>query len=884
MTIKVTYNVTDVYVTQDVSPVYINVSYSGGGSGGAAVWGGITGTLSNQTDLQTALDGKFDDPTGTTSQYLRGDGSLATFPAIPSGTVTSVGLTMPSAFSVANSPVTSSGTLAVTGAGDTTQYIAGDGSLVAFPITGQAGTLVREVRNVTGATLTKGTVVYINGASGNKPTVAKAIATSDATSAQTFGLIQADIPNNSNGYLVAFGDLDGLNTSAFAEGVQLYLSATTSGGYTSTKQYAPNHLVYIGVVTRQHVNQGRIEVRIQNGYEMDELHDVAAQTPSNNDGLFYNSTNSLWENKSIATALGYTPANAATTLTINGVTYDLSTSRTFTVGSVTGSGASGQVSYWDGTSSQAGSNNLFWDNANGRLGIGLNNPADTLHLNSGGVRIQNIRASLDNFYTAGVVNGLKIQNTTTNGRTLLGLVPNGTSALADFWVFNTSDTTTNYSALAWGYELNSTFWGINSISAGTGQTRPIYINATNGQAVASSNISFFTNGNVGIGTGSTNGGQRLQVQGTTLLNGNVTFSSATGMFWDATNSRLGIGTNAPQGPLHINTDITLANNGFTITRTGISLADANFQITNGTNTAGQFLPTFISTSNIAGVGGFFSGRFTPSSTSDIGLVLESRTKAGAALSQGYIASFRSLATDYVRIAHNGNMLLQNGGTFTDSGERLQVTGNVKIVGSGATSATTALTVQNSSSSNLFTIRNDGISKFGSSTYFDVSSPLIVGTDGAAGARISIANNSNFQDFQMINTSIGSGNINTWSFGVRRDTFFGNTIGSFQFVGSYTNNSGSGSTVGGGYRVPMIFNPNGDVLILGGNANVVNGLIGLKVNAPTAHVDITASTTSNASLRIRSGTAPTSPNDGDIWFDGTDIKMRIGGVTKTFTLL
>jgi hypothetical protein len=248
------------------------------------------------------------------------------------GTVTSVALTMPSAFSVANSPITSSGTLAVTATGDTTQYIAGDGSLVAFPITGQAGTLVREVRNNTGATLTKGTVVYINGALGNKPTVAKALATSDATSAQTFGLIQADIPNNSNGYLVAFGDLDGLDTSAFTEGVQLYLSATTAGGYTITKQYAPNHLVYIGVVTRSHPTQGRIEVRIQNGYELDEIHDVSAQTPSNNDGLFYNSTNSLWENKSIATALGFTPVTSARTLTINDVAFDLSANRSWSVG------------------------------------------------------------------------------------------------------------------------------------------------------------------------------------------------------------------------------------------------------------------------------------------------------------------------------------------------------------------------------------------------------------------------------------------------------------------------------------------------------------------------------------------------------------------------
>ena len=269
----------------------------------------------------------------TTKMFLSqtGDGTSSAAPQWATA-VTSVALTMPSAFSVGGSPITTTGTLAVTATGDTTQYIAGDGSLVAFPITGQAGTLVREVRNNTGATLTKGTVVYINGALGNKPTVAKAIATTDATSAQTFGLIQADIPNNSNGYIVAFGDLDGLDTSSFTEGVQLYLSATTAGGYTITKQYAPNHLVYIGVVTRSHPTQGRIEIRIQNGYEMDELHDVVAQTPSNNDGLFYNTSNSLWESKSIATALGFTPVTSARTLTINDVSFDLSANRSWSVG------------------------------------------------------------------------------------------------------------------------------------------------------------------------------------------------------------------------------------------------------------------------------------------------------------------------------------------------------------------------------------------------------------------------------------------------------------------------------------------------------------------------------------------------------------------------
>ena len=105
-----------------------------GGGGGGGTWGSITGTLSNQTDLQSALNAKFDDPSGTTSQYVRGDGSLSTFPSIPSGTVTSVGLTMPTAFSVASSPITSSGTIAVTGAGTTAQYIRGDGTLATLPI------------------------------------------------------------------------------------------------------------------------------------------------------------------------------------------------------------------------------------------------------------------------------------------------------------------------------------------------------------------------------------------------------------------------------------------------------------------------------------------------------------------------------------------------------------------------------------------------------------------------------------------------------------------------------------------------------------------------------------------------------------------------------
>jgi hypothetical protein len=161
-------------------------------------------------------------------------------------------------------------------------------------VAGSAATLIAQVRNETGATLTKGTVVYINGASGNKALVTKAIATGDATSAQTFGVIQADITNNNNGYVVIIGVVSNINTSAYADGAQLYLSGTTAGAFTNIKPYAPIHLVYVGIVTRSHATQGTVEVKIQNGYEMDELHNVSAQSPTNGDTLVYNSSTSLW--------------------------------------------------------------------------------------------------------------------------------------------------------------------------------------------------------------------------------------------------------------------------------------------------------------------------------------------------------------------------------------------------------------------------------------------------------------------------------------------------------------------------------------------------------------------------------------------------------------
>ena len=314
------------------------------------------------------------------------------------GTVTSVGLsTNGNSITIGSSPVTTSGTISANFVGNSTQYINGAGNLVTFPgVINEAQNLITEVYNKTGATLTKGTVVYINGGQGNLPSVTKALATGDSTSAQTYGIVRNDITNNNNGYVVVAGRISDLDTQAYTEGTQLYLSPTTAGTFTSTKPYAPNHLVYVGIVVRAHPTQGVVEVKIQNGYEMDELHNVAAQTPSNNDGLFWEASTSLWKNKSIATILGYTPQAqlngtgfvkaSGTTITYDNSTYvttdtfqTISASKTFSVGlSLASAGGTNQLTSFINTSSlfsgSAGSNVLGFNSANNiYFGKGLDN-------------------------------------------------------------------------------------------------------------------------------------------------------------------------------------------------------------------------------------------------------------------------------------------------------------------------------------------------------------------------------------------------------------------------------------------------------------------------------------------------------------------------------
>lgn len=160
--------------------------------------------------------------------------------------------------------------------------------------------LHQRVNNRTGATLNKGDVVYLSGSQGNRITVAKALATSDPTSANTFGIVAESIADNASGYVITEGLITNINTSALTADSAVYLSGTTPGALTSTKPQAPIHGVYIGVCVKSNAGSGEIFVKIRNGQELDELHDVQITNPVDKASLYYKSSEGLWRDTTAA--------------------------------------------------------------------------------------------------------------------------------------------------------------------------------------------------------------------------------------------------------------------------------------------------------------------------------------------------------------------------------------------------------------------------------------------------------------------------------------------------------------------------------------------------------------------------------------------------------
>jgi len=255
--------------------------------GGTGLVKSVAGTISYITDNSTNWNTAYNDSivsaavTGTATKTLtlnQQDGGTitASWSDIDTG-LTSVGVSMPSAFSVANSPLTSNGTIAVTGAGTTLQYIDGTGALQSFPsltgyvpYTGATANVNLGIYNLTAASLIK--------SGGTSSQFLKADGSVDSSAYIVLGSLSATAPLSynsttgaftisqagtaSNGYLSStdwntFNDkqpfitagttlqyyrgdktFQTLNTTAVPEGTNLYFTnaraiASTLTGYVS---------------------------------------------------------------------------------------------------------------------------------------------------------------------------------------------------------------------------------------------------------------------------------------------------------------------------------------------------------------------------------------------------------------------------------------------------------------------------------------------------------------------------------------------------------------------------------------------------------------------------------------------------------------------------
>lgn len=161
------------------------------------------------------------------------------------------------------------------------------------------------VVNKTGANLLEANYqcVKISGAQGQRPKVALAKADSDLNSTDTIGLVTETILLNQEGFVTTSGivrDIDttgSLQGETWQDGDMLYLSGTTAGAITNVKPQAPIHTVVVGFVIYAHQNNGKIFVKVDNGYEIDELHNVKTTSTANDDVLIYDGVEEVWKNE-----------------------------------------------------------------------------------------------------------------------------------------------------------------------------------------------------------------------------------------------------------------------------------------------------------------------------------------------------------------------------------------------------------------------------------------------------------------------------------------------------------------------------------------------------------------------------------------------------------
>ena len=167
------------------------------------------------------------------------------------------------------------------------------GGNVTIPVgTGQ----LTRVQNDDTVSLTPGQVVYLSGSNGSNTLAKRAQANAESTSATAIGLVAETIGTSQHGWVMISGILRNINTAHLTLGQLVWLSAAAAGDTTATQPAAPNHGVQIGLCVRVHATTGAILIAMQNGYELNELHNVRISSATTGDLLQYDGTLPAWKN------------------------------------------------------------------------------------------------------------------------------------------------------------------------------------------------------------------------------------------------------------------------------------------------------------------------------------------------------------------------------------------------------------------------------------------------------------------------------------------------------------------------------------------------------------------------------------------------------------
>jgi hypothetical protein len=267
------------------------------------------------------------------------------------------------------------------------------------------------VRNNTGSTILKGTLVS---ASGAEPSGRIDVTPHETTGLQdselrVMGMATENISNGVNGTVMSFGTLKGLDTrgtsdsaiavgdETWAEGDILYAHPTADGKLTKVR---PQHDLAVAFITVRHASSGQIAIRIVPGnHHLEWLHDVEIDSPTDNEVLAWDSSTGLWKNQTAAEAGLSTLAPLTLSQSSNNANYPLTISSANEQ-----SGGTGYSDILKLTNSKAGAtspNKYIRMNATGGLEIVNSAYSDTIFF----------LADNGNLSELGTVNGATLEDT-----------------------------------------------------------------------------------------------------------------------------------------------------------------------------------------------------------------------------------------------------------------------------------------------------------------------------------------------------------------------------------------------------------------------------------------------------------------------------------------